>query len=132
MEHVSNHKNDIANKADITQIISLFYEKLMIDPLVKHFFIDVRVIDLEEHIPVIVNFWDNIIFQTGAYKANAMHKHFELNDDSPITPAHFERWLALFYSSIDYQFSGPNANLAKERAAQVALLMQHKINALNS
>lgn len=130
MGNVTSNLKDISSKEDITIIITSFYDKLMVDPAVKHFFIEARHIKLEEHIPVIVNFWDNIIFQTGAYKANAMHKHFELHDDSPLKKEHFERWLKLFFISIDDQFAGPNCDLAKERANQVALLMEHKINTL--
>ena len=119
-------KRDIQTRDDIYLIIETFYRNLMGDPGVKHFFTEVRSLNLEEHIPVIVDFWENIIFQTGSYKDNAMAKHYALHDASPIQNRHFEIWLQLFNESVDH-FSGINADLAKERASQIAQLMAYKI-----
>lgn len=123
-----NINKDITNRSDISRIISVFYSSLMKDPIVKHFFTEVRKINLDDHIPVIVDFWENILFQTGAYKANAMAKHFQLNDDSPITGEHFERWLSLFNKAIDNNFQGEKAEQAKMRASQIARLMAHQMS----
>jgi hemoglobin len=120
-------KEDIENRKDIDKIVRHFYSMLMTDPLVKHFFIEVRHIDLDEHIPVIVDFWENILFHTGAYKANAMEKHFKLHDDSPIKQSHFDQWLTLFIEAVDKDFSGEIADKAKLRAQQVAGLMAHQM-----
>jgi hemoglobin len=125
---MTDSKRDISDRADLSLLIKNFYMLLMTDPIVKHFFIEVRVIDLEEHIPRIVNFWDNLLFQTGAYKANAMEKHFQLHDDSAIKQIHFDQWLQLFKKSVDSEFEGEKAELAKLRAEQVAGLMAHQMS----
>jgi hemoglobin len=118
---------DIENRQDIELIIIDFYHNLMKDPLIGHFFKTVRTLDLKKHIPLIVDFWENILFQTGSYRRNAMHKHFELHDDSPILKEHFTRWLLLFEQSTRKHFKGPMCNLAFERAKQIAGLMKYKI-----
>ncbi|MFZ1751458.1 MAG: group III truncated hemoglobin [Saprospiraceae bacterium] len=117
-------KSDIQNRSDIQKIIDAFYDKVKIDESVGHMFADVN---WEAHLPVMVDFWENVVFYTGGYSGNPMAKHQKLNQTQPLKPEHFQRWLALFNLTIDESYEGENASLLKERAKSIATIMEMKI-----
>lgn len=126
----SSMKNDIQNRADLLQLVTRFYEKLLADPLISYLFTDVSKIDLSHHLPVLVDFWDNVLFQSDTYRKNAMQPHLDLHAQSPLTKEHFVTWLRYFKESVDELFDGEKAFLAKERATSIATVMQIKISQL--
>ena len=70
---------DIENRDDIYLLVKIFYEKLMNDDLMVHFFEDFENPEvLEKHLQILVDFWDTILFYSGAYKKNAMQPHIKL------------------------------------------------------
>ncbi len=117
---------DIENRADIEQLMHLFYSKALKDDEIGHFFTEVVPLDLSHHIPVITSFWENILFATGGYKGNPMQKHVAINQLSSLDAKHFERWLKLFSETVDASFQGDNARLIKERALSIATVMRIK------
>ncbi len=121
------NKEDIKNRADIDQLMRYFYDKLLQDPEMDIIFNKVLTMDFTHHFATLVDFWDNILFYTGAYKNNAMAKHFELNDKYPLTKEHFDTWLSSFLLSVDELFEGEKATLAKTRATSIATIMQLKM-----
>lgn len=72
-------KNDIENREDIMYLIRSFYTQAMQDELIGTFFTEVVVINLEEHLPIMGDFWENLLFHTGAYHGGMMQKHFRIN-----------------------------------------------------
>jgi hemoglobin len=121
-------EKDIENRADIVHLISTFYHTATQDDLIGFFFTDVAAINLEEHLPIMYNFWENILFQTGNYHGGMMYKHIMLNQKEPLRRQHFERWFALFEQTVDGNFVGPNAEEAKRRAKMVIQTMPLKLN----
>ncbi len=126
-------KRDIENRKDIYEIVKNFYVKLMNDDLMSHFFTDFKdPIHLEEHLQVLVDFWDNMLFYTGTYQKNAMKPHLDLQLTKPFEKKHFNQWLSFFNSSVDELFEGQNAHNAKTRALSIATVMEIKIAGLNN
>ena len=123
-------KNDIQNREDLLQLVTLFYEKLLADDTISYLFTDVAKIDLGHHLPVLVDFWDNILFQSDTYRKNAMQPHLDLHYHSPLKKEHFITWLDYFKASVDELFDGEKAFQAKERATSIATIMQIKISQL--
>ncbi|MEO1260702.1 MAG: group III truncated hemoglobin [Bacteroidota bacterium] len=121
-------KPDIRSRDDILQIVKAFYNRLLTDPVMSPIFLEVAKIDLEEHLPVLVDFWDSILFFTATYKGNAMEPHLRLHEENPLKKEHFRRWLAFFNLSVDEGFAGKKATLMKDRAKSIALLMEVKVN----
>jgi hemoglobin len=119
-------KKDIQNRDDLLLLMQQFYKKLLVDDSISYFFTDVAKIKLEHHLPVLVDFWDSILFQTGTYQKNAMQPHLALHQKSPLQKHHFETWLRYFKESVDELFSGNNAFIIKERATSIATVMQIK------
>ncbi len=123
-------KNDIQNRADLLQLVTRFYEKLLGDDRISYLFTDVANIDLAHHLPVLVDFWDNVLFQSDTYRKNAMQPHLHLHQLSPLTKEHFNTWLRYFRETVDELFEGEKAFQAKERATSIATVMQIKISQL--
>lgn len=121
-------KPDIQSRDDLLKIMQAFYDKLLADPVMAPIFLEVAKIDLEEHLPILVDFWDSILFFTASYKGNAMEPHLRLHDEFPLKKEHFKRWLAFFNLSVDELHEGEKATLMKDRAKSIALLMEVKVN----
>lgn len=117
---------DITNRIDIDIILRSFYQKLLLDKRIAYIFTDVAKIDLEKHLPIIGDFWEMVLFQTGNYQKNVLRIHQDLNQQSPITKEHFQIWLYNFNLTIDELYQGDNATIAKQRAQSVATVMQIK------
>ena len=121
-----NSKKDIENREDLLSLMQQFYKKLLADKSINYLFTDVAKINLAHHFPVLVDFWDSILFQSGTYQKNAMQPHLVLHQKSPLTKHHFETWLLYFKASVDELFTGDNAFIIKERATSIATVMQIK------
>ena len=121
---------DITRREDIELLITTFYTKAMADEEIKHFFHEVVKLDLERHIPHIADFWETVLLDNPVFTGNPMDKHIAMHAISPFTPDHFKRWLALFHQTTDELFTGDKAEMAKQRADSIALLMQYKIGIL--
>ncbi|PCJ67409.1 MAG: hypothetical protein COA58_03560 [Bacteroidetes bacterium] len=122
-----DEKPDIENREDILLIMKSFYDKLLADKSISYLFTDVAKINLEEHFPVLVDFWDSMLFGTQTYKANAMQPHIDLAKKSKLTQQHFTTWLNYLNTSIDESFDGIHAHTMKARAQNIAGLMQFKV-----
>ena len=123
-------KKAIQNRDDLLQLVTVFYQKLLSDDSINYLFTDVAKIDLHHHLPVLVDFWDMVLFQHDTYRKNAIQPHLEINRQSPLLPGHFATWLAYFKATVDELFEGETAFIAKERATSIATVMQIKISQL--
>ena len=123
-------KKDIQNREDLLQLVTRFYEKLLGDDSISYLFTEIAKIDLQHHLPVLVDFWDAILFQSDTYRKNAMQPHIDLHKQSALQKHHFETWLRYFKESVDELFEGEKAFQAKERATSIATVMQIKISQL--
>jgi hemoglobin len=120
-------KKDIANRADIEKLITVFYEKVKLDKTIGFIFTEVVPINWAHHIPVIVDFWESILLDNPVYKKNAMEVHYDLNKKIPLQKEHFDSWLQLFTATVDELFEGKTAALGKARAKSIAHLMLFKM-----
>ena len=121
-------RRDISNKEDVRELVYSFYEDVRDDQLIGPFFTEYVSIDWEMHLPKMVDFWESVLFATHSYQGNPMRKHLILHQDHPLEAIHFNRWLELFERKVDELFEGNRAELAKQRANSIAMLIQHKIN----
>lgn len=124
---------DIETRADIELLISKFYEKMLKDQIIGFIFTDIAKIDLDEHLSIICDFWETILFTRPVYKRGpeVMNVHHELNKKIPLRKGHFTRWLYLFSTTIDELYTGERAEKAKQRADSIAKLMQKRIGSVS-
>lgn len=120
-------KKDITNKDDIKLLVDTFYDKVKSDELIAGFFTTVVQVNWEKHLPVMYAFWENVLFHQGGYAGNPMVQHQQLHQKSPMSAAHFSRWLQLFGETVDALFAGEQAEIMKQRATSIATVMQIKI-----
>lgn len=112
---------DIETYEDCRLLIEKFYEKLLADEQISHFFIG---LDLSHHIPKVADFWAFVLIDRSGYNNNMMTAHARL----ALNESDFERWLRLFHETIAEQFTGEKANLAIERSKLIAWTMKSKMN----
>jgi hemoglobin len=123
-------KKDIESRDDLLLLMQEFYKKLLADDSINYLFTEVAKVNLHHHFPVLVDFWDSVIFQSGTYQKNAMQPHLALHHKSPLAKHHFDTWLGYFKETVDELFDGQNAFVIKERATSIATVMQIKIKQL--
>lgn len=118
---------DITTRADIELLLTKFYEQAFADPVIGYIFTDVTKLDLVKHMPVIANFWDDMLLGAHNYFGNPMKVHQHIDKLSQLQPEHFAAWLNIWEQTIDSLFSGEKATEAKLRAANIAKIMIAKI-----
>ncbi|MEM6722835.1 MAG: group III truncated hemoglobin [Bacteroidota bacterium] len=118
-------KTDLQDREDVKVLINHFYQRLLADEEMMHFFED---IDLIDHMPILYDFWESVLFQAGKYKRNTFEKHLELHIEKPIQAEHLERWVKHFTDSVNDHFEGPKAEHAKNTARSVASIIKAKLD----
>jgi len=118
---------DIENNDDLYLLVDKFYQKLLSDASIAYIFTDVVKINLEEHLPILVTFWSQAIFNTGGYFKNLTQIHLDISQKEYLTPELFSIWLAHFNNAVDENFAGLNAEKIKTQALSIATVMQIKI-----
>lgn len=116
---------DIETREDLELLLTEFYKIATKDAEIGHHF---DALDLISHLPVIVNFWEKILFARAVYFGNPAAVHQTLHEKFPLKPEHFRRWLEIFSQTIDAHFAGERAENAKSRAAVIARSLNQQIN----
>ncbi len=119
---------DIQTRDDMLNIVTVFYEQLMTDPIIGYFFTDVVQLDLAEHIPKVAHFWAFQVLGDKGYRADVFNVHLQLHNKSNMTEDHFHRWVFILQSTINRLYAGPNAELMKWKAAAIAHKMAYALN----
>jgi len=119
---------DIENRQNLEVLLSEFYNRLLRDPSISYIFTDVAQINLQEHLPQIIDFWEQSVLYTGSYRKNVLQVHRDLNSKEKLTNAHFETWLDHFNAVTDALFAGSNCEKIKTRALSIATIMKIKIS----
>lgn len=124
-------KKDITNSEDVQWLVNRFYDKIKDDKLVGFIFTDALKVNWDRHLPVMYAFWENALFFTGGYNGNALKKHLNIHKAVPLQKKYFVRWLQLFNETVDEYFVGPTALLAKQKANNIAAIIQVKIKQIS-
>ena len=117
-------RKDITTRADIEVLVKSFYDKVNADGLLGPIFTKVN---WAKHLPLMSDFWENLLLYTGSYQGNPMDLHKHLHKVMNLQPEHFQHWNKLFIATVDEQFKGPNALVAKQRAMKISNIIQTQI-----
>ncbi len=120
-------KKEIKNRKDLEAIIHKFYEKVKMDSLLSPYFSAFNHEIWVEHLKIMTDFWESIIFQTNKYNGNPMDAHKRVNMQLPISEGHFKQWLSLFTATIREGYQGEKADLMEEKALSIASIMQENL-----
>ena len=116
---------DIETRADLEFLLAEFYKIATVDEEIGHHFAD---LDLAAHLPIIVGFWEKVLFGKPVYFGNPLIIHQKLNEKSPLKLEHFQHWFEIFNRTVDRLFTGETAENAKLRAKMVAHSLNQRIN----
>ncbi|MCC2547396.1 group III truncated hemoglobin [Hymenobacter sp. BT175] len=114
---------DIETEADIRLLVDSFYDAVNQDELLSAVFNGFAHVDWARHLPVMYDFWSSVLLGTSRYKGRPFAKHIPL----PVGAAHFQRWLQLFFQTVDAHFRGPKAEDTKARALSIASMFEHRL-----
>ncbi len=115
---------DLDSPERIAAFVDRFYERLLADPELRPIFIDAAGIDLPTHLPRIRAYWRKMLLGEPGYRRHTMNIHRAVHARRPFRPADFERWLALFTTTLDAGFAGPVSERARCLATRIAANMQ--------
>lgn len=119
--------NDITTRKDIEFLLTKFYERAFADDVIGFVFTEVTHLDLTVHLPIIANFWDDMLLGAHNYNGNPVKVHQQIDKLSKLNENQFSRWLMIWQITIDEYFAGENAEEAKQRAGNIARIMLVKI-----
>lgn len=115
---------DIQSREDVIRLVDSFYDKVRADAVLAPVFEEAIGDDWSHHLPIMYNFWSTLLLGDMSYHGNPFKKHIPL----PLRKDHFAQWLKLFFETLDSMFEGPVAADAKNRAASIAVIFQHRLN----
>ncbi len=119
---------DIEDRKDIILLVDTFYAKVLKDEKINYFFTDVAKLDFEKHIPRMYDFWESTLLHSASYAGNTLKVHKDLNKKSSLEKQHFDTWIGLFKETVNELYTGTTAELAKQRAESIAMVMQLKMS----
>ena len=109
----------LETSADIHQLVSTFYNKVLQDAQLAPFF---QKLDFSAHLPQMEKFWRFALLSEQGYTTNVTEKHADMSLNKVL----FDRWVRLFSETVDSIFDGEKANLAKQRATIMGWTMASK------
>lgn len=105
------------SEEQLASLIPRFYARVRDDALIGPVF-EAAIGDWTHHLEKLVNFWSSVMLTSGRYKGSPVAAH--LKHLAVITPAMFDRWLAL-WSQVTSEALSPEIALAlQDKAARIA------------
>ena len=102
-------------------LVDAFYTRVRADGALGAIFND-AIHDWPEHLDKLTAFWSSVMLTTGRYKGQQVPAH--MKHRSRITPALFQRWLALWADTTN-ELMAPGAAVALQaKAARIAESLQ--------
>jgi hemoglobin len=129
---VNSSRFDITDRRDVACLVNVFYDRVRDDDILGPIFDDIAHVDWATHLPRMYDFWESVLFARATFKGAPLVVHRALAQRTPLTAAAFDRWIALFQSTVDDLFSGPMAEHAKNSARRIAATMEHNIDSRTS
>ena len=117
-------KKDIENREDIVRLVDTFYARVRKDELIGPIFNNKIGSHWPQHLQKLYDFWESRLFDKDVYNGRPLMMHKTL----PIDTQHFDRWIELWFATIDDLFTGAKASEAKARAQNISSFFQEKLN----
>ncbi|WP_082396343.1 group III truncated hemoglobin [Sphingopyxis macrogoltabida] len=105
----------------LERLIPRFYERVRADAEIGPLF-DAAVHDWPGHLDKLVAFWSSVMLTSGRYKGNPVAEH--LKHKAQITPAMFDRWLAIWAATTDELTPPAIATALQAKAGRIAESLQ--------
>lgn len=104
-------------EAQLRTLVERFYAKVRKDEVLGPVF-DAAIAEWPEHLDRLTDFWSSVMLASGRYKGNPMAAH--LRQANAITPAMFDRWLALWTRTAGEVLAPEQAAAVRLKAERIA------------
>ena len=111
---------DLDCRENIEAFVQQFYRQMLADPQLAPIFLDVAGIQIEEHFPRIISYWEKLLLGKTDYQRHTMNIHREVDAQQQFTSEDFVRWYALFEATANQSFAGDKTERAKRVAKKIA------------
>ena len=119
-------KKEIRTEDDIRLLVDSFYAKVNEDKLIGPIFNIQAAVHWDEHLPKMYAFWGTQLIGTASYNGRPFPPHMRFD----LKAEHFNRWLDLFMQTVDEHFTGITAEMARQKARNIANVFQYKLGIL--
>ncbi|MBJ7499245.1 MAG: group III truncated hemoglobin [Sphingopyxis sp.] len=109
------------DEAALERLIPAFYDRVRADAGIGPLF-NAAVHDWPGHLEKLVAFWSSVMLTSGRYKGSPVAEH--LKHKAHITPAMFERWLAIWADTTGELLAPAAAAALQAKAARIAESLQ--------
>ncbi len=110
-------RSEEVDEEGLARLVARFYAAVRADDLIGPVFND-AIDDWPEHLDKLAAFWSSLMLTSGRYKGAPMAAH--LKHGGRITPAMFERWLALWREATDAEMPPSIAASMQFKAERIA------------
>ena len=114
-------QDDQIDEAALERLIPAFYARVRADAEIGPLFNE-AVHDWPDHLERLVAFWSSVMLTSGRYKGSPMAAHLKHRD--MITPAMFDRWLAIWADTTNELLAPGAATAMQAKAARIAESLQ--------
>lgn len=121
--------HDIVYVEDVERMVRDFYRQAAMDDLLGPVFAAAHV-NWYAHVGTLIEFWSWQLLGVPGYAGQPLLAHEPVHQRTPLTPAHYERWIELFVETVDGLFVGPRAELAKGRGRKMAAAMERLLGSI--
>lgn len=106
----------LCTEAEIATLVQQFYTRVRADAILGPIF-NAKIDDWAAHEQLLSQFWSSVLLRTGRFSGSPMRAHAQLQD---LSPALFERWLAIFAQICGQQPNQAMAEQAQSMAQRMA------------
>ncbi|HKX87805.1 MAG TPA: group III truncated hemoglobin [Sphingopyxis sp.] len=114
-------QDDQIDEAALERLIPAFYDRVRADADIGPLF-NAAVHDWPDHLEKLVAFWSSVMLASGRYKGSPVAEH--LKHKAAITPAMFDRWLAIWADTTNELLAPAAATAMQAKAARIAESLQ--------
>jgi len=116
-------RGDIVDRHDIEVLVRNFYRDAAMDDMLGPVF-EAAHVNWNAHVATLIDFWAWQLLGQSGYDGQPLRAHEPVHARTPLSHAHYERWVELFCDTIDISFQGPHAEIAKGRGRKMAAAME--------
>ena len=109
-------------RENIRKMVDRFYSQVLKDEIVSPFFIeklgDEMISDeWQHHLNLLTNFWASTVLGDNSYTGQPVKPHMHMEGLQRVT---FERWLELFFETLDKYYTKEAADVFKVKSQTIA------------
>jgi len=112
---------DQITKDNIETMVMNFYARVLKDDIVGPFFIEELGEDMDNkywkpHLKKLVNFWATTVLEDNSYTRDPFNPHMVMDLETET----FDRWLKLFFETLEEVYEPQMADIFKEKSRNIA------------